>query len=56
METDDSRLVDRIELAEGTLLARLLDLTNCEEDQEEIVAVEDALRAIRILRRERLRD
>ena len=54
LETDDVRLGDRIQLAEGKLLGRFLQLTNREEDEVEIEAVEAALMAIHTMQRERL--
>ena len=54
LETDDTRLPDRILSAEKTLMARFLELTNRAEDELEIEAVEHALKVIHLLKRERL--
>jgi hypothetical protein len=54
LETDVARLPERIRSAEETLMARFLELTNREEDEVEIEAVEHALKAMHMLRRERL--
>jgi len=54
LETDDVYLGDRIQLTEGKLWGRFLELTNREEDEVEVEALEAALRAIHTLKRERL--
>ena len=55
LETDIIRLENLISEAECSLMARFLTLTNREEDEQEIQAVEAALRAIHRLKQERLR-
>ena len=52
-ETDDVQLAVRVKTLEGTLLLRLLDLTGDLEDEEELRAVEGALHALAVLKRER---
>jgi hypothetical protein len=54
LEADKTRLVDRIETAEGTLMARFLELSNREEAEVEINALEKAIKTIRILKKKRL--
>jgi len=55
LETDNAQLEQRIELAEGALLTRWLELTNHHENRVEIQAIVDATVALRNLKRERLR-
>jgi hypothetical protein len=54
IETDKARLHELIEAAKGTLLLRLLDLTDGLEDKEELRAVEDALQGLWRIKKERL--
>jgi hypothetical protein len=54
LETDKARIEERLRVAEGTLTARLLELTKVPEHQAEIKALEDALVAMVNLKRERL--
>jgi uncharacterized protein (UPF0128 family) len=54
LEPDNTRLVGRIVTAEGTLMARFLQLSNREEDEVEISALEKAIKTIRILKKKRL--
>lgn len=54
LETDKTRLVDRIHTAEGTLMARFLQLSNREEDEAELNALEKAIKTIRTLKKRRL--
>jgi hypothetical protein len=51
---DDAGLAERIRLAEATLLSRLIELTNREEHETGIDALEKAMQAIRTLKQERL--
>jgi len=53
-EANDSRLEERIGVAEEALMARLLDLTDGQTHAAELRAVEDALKSLRGLKRERL--
>jgi len=53
LETDEVRLGVRVKILEAILLMRLLDLTGAPEDQEESKAVENALRNLAALKRER---
>ena len=53
LETDHARIEERIRLAEQTLMARLLELPKVPEYQVEIRALEDALKAMLNLKRER---
>ena len=55
METDNALLEQRIRKAEELLVTRWLELTNRDEHGFEIEAIVSALRAIRTLKRERLR-
>jgi hypothetical protein len=53
LETDHARIEERIRVAEGALMARLLELPKVPEHQVEIKALEDALKAMLNLKRER---
>jgi hypothetical protein len=53
IETDKARLHELIEAAKGTLLLRLLDLTDGLEDKE-LRAVENALQGLWRIKKERL--
>ena len=53
LETDHARIEERIRVAEGTLMARLLELPRVREHQVEIKALEDSLKAMLDLKRER---
>lgn len=53
LETDKARIEERIRVAEGTLMARLLELPKGPEHQAEIKALEDALKAMVNLKQER---
>ena len=53
LETDHARIGDRIKVEEGTLMARLLELTKVPEHEAEIKALEDALKGMLDLKRER---
>ncbi len=53
-EADTARFQERISVAEGTLMARLLELSNRPEHKVETRAAEKALRALRTLKQERL--
>ena len=55
LETDNAQLEQRIEVAEGALLTRWLELTNRHERRMEIQAMVNANLALRDLKRERLR-
>ena len=55
LETDNALLEQRIRKAEELLVTRWLELTNRDEHGFEIEAIVSALRAIRTLKRERLR-
>ncbi len=54
LESDKTRLVDRIATAEGALMARFLRLSSREDDEVEINALEKAIKTIRILKKKRL--
>ncbi len=54
LETDNGRLGERAIVAEGALMARLLELTSRRDHALEIRAVEDALKGLRMLKHERL--
>jgi len=51
---DNARPRERIEAVRAVLLVRLLDLTNGAEHEAELKAVEDGLRTLAALKRERL--
>jgi hypothetical protein len=53
LETDHTRIEERIGAAEGTLEARLVELPNVPEHKVEIKALKDALVGILNLKRER---
>ena len=54
LETDDSRLQERINVAEAQLLSRTSTITSDEKDQYERVAILDALHGLAMLKGERL--
>jgi len=54
LETDDSRLLERIKVAEAELMSRTSTITSDEKDQDERVAILDALHGLAALKRERL--
>jgi hypothetical protein len=54
-EPDNAQLERRIEVAQGALLTRWLELTNRHESRAEIKAIVNATLALRDLKRERLR-
>ena len=54
LESDNSRLPQRIQTAEVTLLSRLTELTNRAEDRVEMNALKQAMNAIRTMKRKRL--
>jgi len=54
LESDTSRLPQRIQTAEVTLLSRLTELTNRAEDRIEMNALKQAMNAIRTMKRKRL--
>ena len=54
LEADAVRKPERIKIAEETLVARSLELKDNAEHKEEFQAVEEALRSLAVLKRERL--
>ena len=54
LETDDSRLQERINVAEAQLLSRTSTITSDEKDQDERVAILDALHGLAMLKGKRL--
>jgi len=54
LETDDALLEQRIEVAEELLVTRWLELTGCDEHGFGIQAIVDAVKALQVLKRERL--
>jgi hypothetical protein len=56
LETDNSKLKQRISAAVIALLSRLNELSSEREDEVELRAVEDALGKMSKLKRERLHD
>ena len=52
LETDGARLPERIRVAAGALLLRLLDLTVIRGNEREVEAVEDALGRLGVLKSE----
>ena len=54
LETDNSRLTERIRLAEEQITSRMSTVTTDERDEDERVAINDALRGLTVLKRERL--
>jgi hypothetical protein len=54
LETNDSRLQERINFAEAQLMSRMSTITSDENDQGERVAIIDALHGLAMLKRERL--
>jgi len=55
LETDDALLEQRIEVAEEALLTRWLEMTNRHKHNVEIQAIMNAVNALQVLKRERLR-
>jgi hypothetical protein len=54
LEADNARLPERIKEAEETLSVRSLNLKDNAENEAELQAIEDALRTLAVLKRERL--
>jgi hypothetical protein len=54
METDQGKLVGRIDLAERTIFLRLKEIQSSSKRRSEEQAIEDALRGLTFLRRETL--
>jgi hypothetical protein len=52
METDQGKLVGRVDLAERTIFLRLKEIQSSSKRRAEEQAIEDALRALTFLRRE----
>jgi hypothetical protein len=52
METDQRKLVGRVDLAERTIFLRLNEIQHSSQRRAEEQAIEDALRALTFLRRE----
>lgn len=55
LETDDALLEQCIEVAEQALLTRWLEMTNRHKHNVEIQAIVNAVKALQVLKRERLR-
>jgi hypothetical protein len=56
LEPDNALLEPRIRAAEEALLTRWLEVTKDHDHRVEIQAIVDAIKGLRILKRERLRD
>jgi len=54
LEVNKTRLVGKICTAEAMLMTRFSELTNREEDETEINALEKAMKAIRTIKKKRL--
>ena len=54
LETDDQRLPERIRDADQAISTRIVALTQSEDHVAEILEIENALKGLRVLRRERL--
>jgi len=54
LEADNARLPERVKEAEETLSVRSLNLKDSAENEAELQAIEDALRTLAVLKRERL--
>ena len=54
LETNNARLEKRIQTAEATLLARLIELEGLRENELEIRAIENAIRTLWTIRWRRL--
>ena len=54
LETDDKRMRERIETAEEAISMRLVGLTQKKSDLAEVLEIENALKGLHTLRRERL--
>ena len=52
METDQRKLVGRVDLAERTIFLRLKEIQSSSKKGSEEQAIEDALRALTLLRKE----
>ena len=53
-ETDNKRLPHLIRLAEESIAFRLISLTGCEEEDEDLREIKAALEALEVLKHERL--
>jgi len=56
LKPDDALLKPRIRVAKEALLTRWLEVTKHHHDRVEIQAIVDAIKGLRVLKRERLRD
>lgn len=56
LEADNSRLPERIRLAEEQITSRMSTVTTSEKDEDERVAISEALYGLAALKRERLGD
>jgi len=54
LETDNKRLPDLIRLAEESIAFRLISLTGCEENDQDLREIKTALEALEALKHERL--
>ena len=54
LETDNKRLPERIRLAEESITFRLISLTGCEENDEDLREIKAALESLEVLKHERL--
>ena len=54
IETDNKRLPERIRLAEESIAFRLISLTGCEEEIEDLREIKAALEALEVLKHERV--
>ena len=54
LETDNKRLPDLIRLAEESIAFRLISLTGCEENDQDLREIKTTLEALEALKHERL--
>ena len=54
LETDNKRLPERIRLAEESIAFRLISLSGCEENDEDLREIKAALASLEVLKHERL--
>jgi hypothetical protein len=54
LETNREKLSERVEEAEAAIFERLQALSDAQEKQAERQAIQDAIRALRVIKRDRL--
>jgi len=54
LETDRGKISERVEEAEGAIFERLQALSDAQDGHAERQAIQDAIRALRVIKRDRL--